>query len=243
MKWLIYKHTLLTDCEEYGWSYIGLTCYDDPRKRWGNNGSFYKTKGNTVFWQAICKYGWDNFSHEIIEDNIFSAELANKREMYWIAFFHTYIRDVDCKGYNMTLGGEEQKGPHSEEYNRKLSLSMGGIPIMCIETQEVFYGLCAVKRLTGIRHAEEVCQGKRKVAGGYHWAYVTDTDKINSLSEFVGQPQNINKKAKRKVQCVETGEIFESIRSAMAIHKCCIPKALSGERELAGGYHWRYVDD
>ena len=47
------------------------------------------------------------------------------------------------------------------------------------------------------------------------------------------------------VVCVETGEVFSSIRQASkssnvdfsAIAKCC-----KGKRKSAGGYHWRYVD-
>ena len=48
----------------------------------------------------------------------------------------------------------------------------------------------------------------------------------------------------KEVMCVETGELFSSIRQASkssnvdfsAIAKCC-----KGKRKTAGGYHWRYV--
>ena len=49
----------------------------------------------------------------------------------------------------------------------------------------------------------------------------------------------------KKVICVETGEVFSSIREAARyigrantnIIHCC-----TGKRELCGGYHWRYLD-
>ena len=100
--WVIYKHTLVEDCEHYGWSYIGQT--STPAKiRW-KSGYGYR-KGCQVFRSAIDKHSWENFTHEIIEDGIQSVEEANEREKYWIAHYHTYIGDSECRGYNMTPGG------------------------------------------------------------------------------------------------------------------------------------------
>lgn len=100
--WVIYKHTLIEDCEHYGWSYIGQTC--TPTKiRWKSGYGY--TKNNQVFRSAIDKYGWDKFTHEIIEEGIQTLEEANEREKYWIAYYHTFIRDPECRGYNMTPGG------------------------------------------------------------------------------------------------------------------------------------------
>ena len=58
----IYKHTNIINNK----SYIGQTC-QDVKKRWGN-GLGYKTC--PIFYQAILKYGWDNFTHEILEENL-----------------------------------------------------------------------------------------------------------------------------------------------------------------------------
>ena len=100
--WVIYKHTLILDCPHKGWSYIGQT--RTPTKvRW-KSGYGYTNKCQ-VFRSAIDKYGWDNFTHEILEDGILTLEEANEREKYWIACYHTFIRDPECRGYNMTPGG------------------------------------------------------------------------------------------------------------------------------------------
>lgn len=45
--------------------YIGITC-KKPEIRWAN-GLGYKKQ---PFWNAITKYGWDNFEHIIIKDNL-----------------------------------------------------------------------------------------------------------------------------------------------------------------------------
>lgn len=105
-KWIIYKHTLAAECEHKGWSYIGQTSQINPNNRW-KSGNGYNEDHNTVFYRAIQKYGWENFIHEILEDNISSIELANEREKYWVAYYHTYIGDPECCGYNMTPGGEQ----------------------------------------------------------------------------------------------------------------------------------------
>lgn len=115
----IYKHTnLIHD----GWSYIGQTTYD-LNARWKNGHGYDKC---LVFNAAIKKYGWENFSHEIIEDNI-PVEKLDEREAYWISYYHTYVGDPECKGYNMTMGGNVGRGRIcSEETKRKTSESLLG---------------------------------------------------------------------------------------------------------------------
>lgn len=90
-----------------GHMYIGQSkCNSDYIKygRWGANGQGYKA--NKYFWNAIKKYGWENFEHGFFEDSI-DNELLNEKERYYIALYHTYNQDLDYKGgYNLTPGGE-----------------------------------------------------------------------------------------------------------------------------------------
>ena len=66
--WCIYKHTLKED----GRVYIGQT--NSIQNRW--KPSAYKTC--TYFYNAIQKYGWDNFEHEILLSNLTLEALAPK---------------------------------------------------------------------------------------------------------------------------------------------------------------------
>lgn len=102
--WKIYKHTNKTN----GKCYIGQTCRKNPNERW-NNGKSYN---GTIFAKAIEKYGWDNFDHEIIEDNILTQEEANEREQYWIEYYGSYGEN----GYNMTRGGDDRSDKGLEVY-------------------------------------------------------------------------------------------------------------------------------
>lgn len=104
MSWAIYKHTLLAeDSEHYGWSYIGQTSKANPARRWGKDGNGYQA--SSFFYAEIQKYGWEAFSHEILEDLILTQADANKAEQYWIAYYRTFVGFTDCKGYNLTPGG------------------------------------------------------------------------------------------------------------------------------------------
>lgn len=48
----------------------------------------------------------------------------------------------------------------------------------------------------------------------------------------------------KKVKCVETGNVYESIQLATSmtgVHNTNISRALKGERNTAGGFHWEYA--
>lgn len=83
--------------------YIGITC-QNPVYRWCN-GKGYPKKTQPRFAAAIEKYGWENFSHEILFENLSEAE-AKLKEIELIAYYHTYVNDPLCWGYNMTRGGQ-----------------------------------------------------------------------------------------------------------------------------------------
>lgn len=59
---------------------------------------------NDLIHKKIREYGWDNFSIEVLEDNI-PPELINIREIYWIDKKSSYVGLN--KGYNQTLGGQD----------------------------------------------------------------------------------------------------------------------------------------
>ena len=78
--------------------YIGQTCQKPPEKRW-NHGKGYKD--NEKFFNAIQKYGWDNFEHIILKKDL-TAQQADEYETYYIEYYKTCSRD---KGYSLHTGG------------------------------------------------------------------------------------------------------------------------------------------
>lgn len=89
MSWCIYKHTSPT-----GKCYIGKAV-EPAEQRWGKNGKNYN-KGK--FGVAILLYGWDNFTHEILESKILTNNEAIEREKYWVDYYNSCLN-----GYNMLL--------------------------------------------------------------------------------------------------------------------------------------------
>lgn len=112
----VYKHTAPN-----GKMYIGITC-QEPEKRWDSGYGYYK---NEHFFNAIKKYGWDNFIHEILVIGL-TKEEACQKEIELIAFYKSNQREF---GYNKSPGGSAPfKGRHlSEDTKRKMSMSHIGL--------------------------------------------------------------------------------------------------------------------
>lgn len=84
-----------------GKKYIGITC-KNPEIRWANGLGYRKQP----FWNAITKYGWDNFEHIIIKDNL-PEPCAKTLEKILI---HKYNTRDPKYGYNATDGGDGTLG-------------------------------------------------------------------------------------------------------------------------------------
>lgn len=104
-RYCVYKHT-----SPSGKVYIGITCKKNPKDRW-NNGKAYK---NPYFNQAIAKYGWDNFKHEILAKDL-SEKDAAQMEIDLIKQYRANDREY---GYNLTVGGEVTSENH--DYNMSM---------------------------------------------------------------------------------------------------------------------------
>ena len=101
-------------------SYVGITSLP-VEKRWENGGGYKK---QPYFYNAIQKYGWNNFEHIIFMVNLTKEDACHIEKML-IALFDTTNRD---KGYNIQYGGETGNLgiPMSEETKKKLSEAKKG---------------------------------------------------------------------------------------------------------------------
>ena len=223
-KWIIYCHINKIN----GKRYIGQTRLNTA-SRW-RNGNGYKR--HFIFYQAIQKYGWENFNHEILEENILDIQSANEREKYWIAYYHTYINDPECNGYNMTPGGDN-KGIVSEETKQKIGLkNKHRIP-----WNKGLHGIYSEETLSKIRTAncgrkfsDEV---RKKVSQG---------GKGKKRSQVT--KDRIAKAKRKKVRCIELDLVFESITAAAEFCKCssgALSECLAGNCKTIKGYHWEEV--
>ena len=196
--------------------YIGQTC-QKPEKRW-NYGHGYK--GCPRFYSAILHYGWDNFEHIILEDNL-TQEDANLKEKYYIEKYQALDSN---KGYNLIDGGNSlvnywKDEKHREEQSKRKKQYFLNNPDKKEKNDEHLKNIA-------IKSAK---QRSLKMRDNY----------------FNGQGlYSLNEKRKRKILCVETNEIFNSLSEASRKYNISvgnISSVINGKRKTAGKFHWKKV--
>lgn len=156
-KFMVYKHTFPN-----GKVYIGITSKNQPNQRW-ESGTGYSKEHQSVMYNAIQKYGWENVQHDILFTNLSKEEAINK-EIELIKEYHSYIHDPLCNGYNMTMGGDGIRGKKfTKEQREKISRAkMGKRGKLCCNSKPV------------------VCDGKK-------YESLTQFCEINNLSRAMVQ--------------------------------------------------------
>ena len=102
----IYKYTNKVN----GKVYVGKTCTSLAKR--ARRGEGYR--GCVYFWNAIQKYGWENFEPEILEEGL-TPEEATIKEVEYIEKYNS----ADCEfGYNIV---KEVQGDFSDTTRIKLS--------------------------------------------------------------------------------------------------------------------------
>lgn len=94
----IYKITCLINNKVY----IGQTVQSPPIKRWIEHYDEIRNEENQLFvYRAMRKCGIENFTFQILEENIMLKDL-NNREAYYIDKYNSNNKEY---GYNLTRGG------------------------------------------------------------------------------------------------------------------------------------------
>lgn len=222
--YIIYKHTNKINNK----SYIGQTYFEHPEVRW-NSGKNYKT--SPKFYNAIKKYGWDNFEHTILKTNIQTKNEADNLEKYYIKLY-----DTIAHGYNISRGGDDHTYSAKEVY--QLS-----------ETKTIinkFVSLLAAEDATGIaaKNIYRACAHKNKSAGGYYWCYAQDYTAYDiqvSKRLIASRPiyqLDLNDCIVARFSSMSEAARILKFNSCSKISMCC-----NNKRKTAYGYKWRYVDE
>lgn len=115
--------------------------------------------------------------------------------------------------------------------------------IICIETGIIYESIHGAEKLLGKRlNIQAVLSKKRETAGGYHWRYTTEDD-FKSILLCGTTEETTYSKPSKFVKCIETGEIFFSIREAARktkVDQGNLTNCLNGKHKACGGYHWEY---
>lgn len=233
-----------------------------PEQRW-NNGHGYH---NQLFFNAVKKYGWNNFIHEIVLCNLTKQEA----EMFEIAMIRYYKTQDRTYGYNQDGGGNSAGGrPYYVKNNisktmKNKSINMGannpmygkhGLdndaskPVFCVELNKIYNSISDASRELNVvfQNISKVCKGERNTAGGYHWYFLENTSNDFLKTNIATEDHKIDKKyGKKKVICIETKSVYKSIHEASkktGANKTQISKCCRGLSYTSNKLHWAYYEE
>ncbi len=210
--------------------YIGLS--KDIPGRWRSHRNKYnnpKSKDyNMVIYQAMRKYGIENFSFEILEEC--EEEKLNEREQYWINYYDSYNN-----GYNSTPGGDE-KGIHFGQPIEVYDLNGNYIttyPNMTYAAKEI-----GVSRNT----IYTIIHNNRLSTKGYQLKKLNDNKKIKPYKSRQGGKLKVYQKDDND-NILNTFDSIKEAAAALQIDSSTISKCCKGKLKHCGGFRWEYVNE
>lgn len=116
---VIYKFTSIDTKKVY----IGYTTQNVKQRYNQHYSNAFNKKIKSKFYNAIRKYGWDNFIREIIYTGFDSDHTLNEMEPHFISEYNSYKN-----GYNSTVGGNApmRHKSHTIKSKQKMSVQRSG---------------------------------------------------------------------------------------------------------------------
>lgn len=230
----VYVHT-----SPSGKKYVGQTC-QKPEDRWGNNGIKYlsKRKGiyqHPAFANAILKYGWENFDHEIVASNL-TKEESNSFEVLLIEKLNTMNPQY---GYNCTSGGSN--GRPSEETKKRQSESHKG-------ANHHMYGSHlseeTKKKISDAHKGKVVSEATRNKIGEANRGRIHSEETLKKMSASHKGKKLSKKIAQYNSQgyLIKIWDCIDDAKRALNINNNGISECCRGMQKKAGGFIWRYAD-
>lgn len=213
----VYVHILKTD----GRKYFGLTC-QSLKERW-RDGQGYK--GCCHFYNAIMKYGWNAFYHDIVFQTNIREEAYNMEE----SLILQYQTTNEKYGFNIRSGGLTPEV--SEESIAKIVAKIKGIKRTGQALENV--RRAARERDNSVFSHPLSEETKRKISES-HKGMTYGEETKQKLREAFSQP----------VLCVELNKTYPSMTEAakaFGLSKCTISAVIRGRNKTAAGYHWKLI--
>ena len=246
----IYKHTNRFN----GKCYIGQTKCEDLTRRWTGGNGYKECKH---FYNAILKYGWKSFAHEILETGL-TADEANDREQYYIALYRSNDPEY---GYNIRKGGQEtvtfseeglrhisecSKGANNGNARQVSIFDLNGRLVAVTETTRDAAKLIGVGVPTLSRHLNN----RRGTCGGYIARFTNEVPGLTQLPENQTYFPNEQRSQLRPVgQYDMEGNLLSVHRSrkdaarATGVPQPQISSCCTGCQKSAGGFMWRDFEE
>lgn len=149
----------------------------------------------------------------------------------------------DClNGRTMTAGGRHWVAEGSTLTIEQIEAGRKVRRVVCLETGEVFKSPKEAAQAVGLRDSRSICSclnGRAMSAGGRHWAPEGSDLTIERIEAG-------RKGGGKRVVCIETGVVYESLATAAKAvglkDGASLSNCLRGRAMTAGGFHWAYAD-
>lgn len=234
--------------------YVGITSRE-VKKRWLNGKGY---QGNHHFNNAIKKYGWDNFEHQIIAENLTKNE-AEKMEIELIKEWNLQDPKV---GYNLADGGNII----NDTIKKKISKTLKGHKVSSETREKISVALKnrvadpkVINALVAYRKGSPLSKDhKRKISESEKGKVLSEETKQKLRVVAMGNKNMLGKKhsiesrrkmsenAKtRKVKNIKTGLIYKSIKQAAEMEGVTwgtIYYHCSGQCKI-NNKKWQYVEE
>ena len=249
MLYVIYLITNLINNKKY----VGQTIQGREARRWQEHFIFC-VNYNKPLYNAIKKYGAENFEFKVIESDI-PEDIIDEQEKYYIKYYNTFY--LNGQGYNMTEGGQGIHGyVHTEATKQRIKESnLTTWQLIKKEDPERYKQLCLNRSIAN--------KGKPKSAE--HKAKLSElaSKRIGEKNSFFGkhfseESKELLREAKaQKLSPInayelQTGKLWKTFRFATEAVQELNLQASANTRILlvckeqkghAYGYIWRYKTD
>ena len=196
---LIYKITNKVD----GKIYVGQTKKTLEQRKKNHRCRYISDNSSYHLYNAMRKYGWENFEFEVLDDTATTAEELDTLEMHYITVYNTLDQSV---GYNMYNGGvtNPMDSPIvKEKHQRKMRTP---------ETRaKISNTMKKMRREQGFSetHLQNI---SKSLKAGYASGKIVSPQKGVPLSQE--QREGLLNALRKKVWCVnESGEIVKEFNS------------------------------
>ena len=255
----VYKHTNVKN----GKVYIGIT--NQPKeKRWANGKGYSHCR---KFDNAIKKYGWDAFNHEVVKEGITKEEAVNL-EQKLIADNNACD---DKYGYNLTSGGEHYN--HSDETRKVMSdyrkslkgkmpehmreaiaeglkgntnhrISVSQYNAKTGELIATYPSLTEAGLQTGAKpcNISLACKGTIKLCVGCIWKYEDDLTPIDVNSHAHKYKAVLVEQYEKSGEFIASYSSLKEASLQTGADQSAITKVCKGKLKSAGGFVWKYAE-
>lgn len=217
-------------------TYIGQSI--DIEKRWKQHiyrSSLSELEYPEKIYQAIRKYGINNFLFEIIEEC--SVNQLDEKELYWINFYNSYIN-----GYNMVLYGNINNCIKANDSKK--------IPVIAYRLDgslfKEYESISEASRETNTNQTliRECLNGNIARGGNYQW--MKKDDNIPSKIEPYKRKKNYGCIAVEQYDLnnnlLNTFDSILDASKATGVSRKSITRVCNGEQKSSKGFIWKRRD-